>query len=253
MPGRRALVLSTSLSTEWLAASMRVRRAGVEQRMQAEELQKMHAMLPREILNRLALFGHGCLGWRIWVRSRLAGAPTRSFLCDSDAAPCGIWQDGVPCNWGRSVAADIASFPLPGLEERRENLRVPIACLLQNQWPPHALNAIFEIARWSFARLAARTRPSRGSDSLPFRKSDKGMVEKHSERGRLVLRGVLCQIKGDWEIFKEALRLPGWRGAGRCSRREIKLPEVTGKRMLPRPVPRPPPPAPAPQRDFDAK
>eukprot|EP00959_Pyramimonas_sp_CCMP1952_P042836 896482-Pyramimonas_sp.AAC.1 len=62
---------------------------------------------------------------------------------------------------------------------------------------------MFEIARWSFAHLATKTRPSCRHDGAPFGQSDRWRAKQHSERGRLPLRGVVCQIKGDWKMFKE--------------------------------------------------
>eukprot|EP00959_Pyramimonas_sp_CCMP1952_P317074 6636545-Pyramimonas_sp.AAC.1 len=48
------------------------------------------------------------------MQFRLSATPT---------VPCGIWQDGAPCNWDRSVTAGIVSLLLTGLEERCKNLR----------------------------------------------------------------------------------------------------------------------------------
>ena len=193
---------------------------------QTEEHMNVHMMLPHEILDRLAFFGHKD------VLTSTSGLDDVSLehmisavasLDDVDTVPCGIWQDGVPCQWDRDVSAEMISLLLPGLPNKYKNLRVPITCVLKPDLSENTLDDIFEVVRWSFKQLAAKTWPSCRHDGTPFGPTDTWRKKKH---GSLPVRGVLCQIKGDWKMFKEVLKLPGWQDEHICFQCNIRKDQV---------------------------
>ena len=205
------------------------------QKTQAEELQKLYMWLPHEVLDRLEHFGHmdvltGTEGLDDVSAQHHREAKAALGGLD-DVVACGIWQDGVPCNWDRSVSAEIVALLLPGLGDRYKNLRVPIACLLKHQLSEHTLDDIFEVIRWSFMHLAAQKWPSRRHDQTAFGRGDEWRARRYGEGRPLPVRGVICQIKGDWKMFKEVLKLPGWADDEICFQCKIRRHEARGHKI----------------------
>ena len=118
----------------------------------------------------------------------------------------GLWGDGVPCNYDRSQSLEVWSLNLPGLPAQYSNLRLPSTVMNKR----YVLNKstsddVLAVVRWSLEHCAMGTMPSARHDHLPWRPEDH---KRRKLAGAALPPAVLCEVRGDWQFYKQVFRLP---------------------------------------------
>ncbi len=208
---------------------------GWDPKSETEQLMDLAMMLPHEILHQLHHFGERSVPLET---SSLDGVSLRHVQraraesgCN-DLVALGVWQDGVPCFWDRSMSAEIISLMLPGAAGRWKNLRAPITAFLKEHVGPNTFDDVFAVVQWSFVHLAAKRWPAARHDGSPFGAQDAWRKRRQVADATLPIGGVLCQIKGDWKMMKEVLKLPGWQDDEVCFLCNIKKDEAMGAQHI---------------------
>ena len=78
----------------------------------------------------------------------------------------------------------------------------------------NTLNAIFQVLAWSFRILAHGTFPAKDHEGLDFTHPWR---KKHATNA-LKIFGLLSEIRGDWEMYKNVFNLKGWNDPNCCFR-----------------------------------
>ena len=78
----------------------------------------------------------------------------------------------------------------------------------------NTLNAIFQVLAWSFRILAHGTFPAKDHQGLDFTHPWR---KKHANNA-LKIFGLLSEISGDWEMYKNVFNLKGWNDPNCCFR-----------------------------------
>ena len=127
--------------------------------------------------------------------------------------PLGLWSDGTPCNWDRSESIEAFTFNFPGLSEEFLPIRIPITAVRRRHVVKNkTFDDILSLITWSFQCLAMGKYPTTRHDGAPWQPSD---VDRKKMAGRtLGCHGVLIEVRGDWKMYKETFRLPGWADRG---------------------------------------
>lgn len=135
----------------------------------------------------------------------------REGLSSEGFVPFGVHGDGVPWNADRTKSLEIFSCNWPALRQPGLPLRIPITAMPKDlMCKEKSFPAIYEILRWSFQCLTLGTWPSRRHDGTEWAASDKlGALAGQS----LGARGMLTEIRGDWDWFHKALALPAHNSA----------------------------------------
>lgn len=135
-----------------------------------------------------------------------------SQALQDDVLGCGLWADGVPCNWDRTQSIEVVSINFPGIE----NLRLPICCINKKflAKPFDTYDDIMSIVAWSFECLAVGVCPTSRHDGS-------GWTQQDTKRRKLAgspigMKAVLAEVRGDWACFKACFRLPGWNELRGC-------------------------------------
>ena len=188
-------------------------------------------MLPHEIVFQLHHFGEkavmlDCSGLDSVSAAHVDKAKEESG--ESDLIPLGIWQDGVPCFWDRSISCEIVSLLFPGATGKYKNLRIPVTAFSKDRAGPNTFDDIFAVIQWSLQQLAVKMWPASRHDGTAFTQSDTWRSRMRSKAVSLPLGGVLCQIKADWKCMKEVLKLPGWQDDEICFLCHIRKTQVSG-------------------------
>jgi hypothetical protein len=132
-----------------------------------------------------------------------------------EALAVGLWIDGVPCNWDRSQSLECISMNFPGLSGANQPLRIPIAVLNKRFLiKGTTYQEMLDIISWSFVWLAAGKFPPRRHDGSDFRRADVWRRKKTNQS--LGLHGFLCELRGDWLMLKEVMRIPAWNNLSGC-------------------------------------
>ena len=132
--------------------------------------------------------------------------------------PLGLWSDGCPVKWDRSESILVISLNWPGQTlDKFSRLRVPLCVInkkftLKKNAGDNTLDEIFAVVAWSFRCLATGIFPSVDHEGQPF---------QHQWRNKrastpLQCQGLLVQIRGDWEMYKNVFNLKGWNDSGNC-------------------------------------
>ena len=182
--------------------------------------QKLHLWLPHEVLFKM----------HAWVRDPEAlfsreelGPSTTAHVEEVEATtgfrllPCGLWSDGVPVQWERTESLEVVSMNFPGLGGQARALRVPITALAKSQLAEdhQTWDAIFEVVSWSFRCLMTKRWPAARHDGGAWAAGDTKRARRAGQE--LPLRAVLAEVRGDWKMYLETFRFPGWRSkAGMC-------------------------------------
>ena len=148
-------------------------------------------------------------------------ADTRKHLADvSKQFRCpligvGLWCDGVPCNWDRSQSVEVLTMFLPGQEGQHAAMRLPITAIPKKfVHKDYTYEDIFEVIVWSMEALAAGLWPSVRHDQQTWSKAD--IARKKQAGQALGIRGVLCEVRGDWSMYSSIFRLGGWSKKKHC-------------------------------------
>ena len=105
-------------------ADVRVRR---QRGMLGTSWAPMSFWLPHELMRQLHHFGSAEV---LASRSGLDHVSFRHMVSvdtkmGAQAIPLGFWQDGVPCNWDRTVPLEVFTLSLPGQAGQYRNVRLP--------------------------------------------------------------------------------------------------------------------------------
>ena len=140
--------------------------------------------------------------------------------------PLGFWIDGVPMNYDRTESAEVITMNFPGQSGEYRSARIPLTTLGRKSMVQETWDDLFEILCWSLQHAAAGVAPLKRHDGAPWEQSE------HRRRKRagqgLGVRGVLCEIRGDWLMFAETFRFPRWsEKANICWKCEATRAQVT--------------------------
>ena len=110
---------------------------------------------------------------------------------------CGLWLDGVPCNFDRSRSLQVVSLSLPGLVGEGAKLRFPLTVIEDREvLLPHTFDDILEQVAKSFEILATGVY-----------ENDLHLPKKL--RGKAIgVNAVLAEVRGDWKMMKQTFRFP---------------------------------------------
>ena len=177
---------------------------------------KMAFLLPHELISIAAayndLYSSDLLSEEnkshMQLASRTWGIPADNII------PVGLWIDGTPCNWDRSDSLENVTLNFPGLPGH-ESLRIPLASITKRHCAtPETFDDILNVIAWSFRVLREGKYPTTRHDGTPFTPGDDKYRLKH--QGSALQHALLCEIRGDWKMYKDILRLPGWQEKENC-------------------------------------
>ena len=127
----------------------------------------------------------------------------------------GLWTDGVPCNWDRSQSLECFSLFFPGWVGSFGKLRIPLLVIQKRFVVQQAtFDDVCAVLKYSFDALAAGVFPSQrhtGESWLPTDSKRKWFSGKS-----IGVRGALCEIRGDWQMYSSMFRLGSWSSANHC-------------------------------------
>jgi hypothetical protein len=174
--------------------------------------QEMEMLLPHELLHSL-LKVNSIESLRGQEQTVLASRPDlqqhlqdlRSRFGPQDPVLLGLWIDAVPFNSDRSQSLECITLNVLG----QKDLRLPIAAV------PKAFLAkrethdqIFHVLAWSMRALLADQFPTARHDGAVWTSGD---AYRQRLQGRpLGLTATVCEVRGDWAMFKEVLSFPSW-------------------------------------------
>ena len=123
-----------------------------------------------------------------------------------DVLGLAFWIDGVACKWDRSESQDMLMMSLPGVRGRWRDLRIPL-CTLPHCWVTkhNTFDDILSVMTWSLRQAARGAFPACRRDGTPWAAED---VYRKRLRGRIGCSALLCQITGDWKMYKDIFRFP---------------------------------------------
>jgi hypothetical protein len=175
--------------------------------------------LPHEILATIA--DHQCDTSKLYVTTSMSSSAEKHIASSclelqlDKAVGVGLWCDGVPCNWDRTESLEIVTINLPGLEGSDSLLRIPITAMNKKFMVKfETYDDILEIVAWSFQQLLLGTHSSQRHDNTAFNKTDSKRAKMKGKP--LNVTGVLCEVRGDWKMFKDIFRFPGWNELAGC-------------------------------------
>ena len=184
-----------------------------------EEEAEVAFLLPHELLAAIAKVSNKqtLLSTESLDAKSLAHLRSCQAKSDKDLVACGLWGDGVPCNWDRTDSLEVFTLNLPGLPGSLANLRIPLCGLSKKHVSSkNTYDDIMKVLAWSFKHLAMGRAPEARHDGNPFAASD-GRKRKNMAGKPFNIAGALAEVRGDWEFMKECFAFPGWNeNAGCC-------------------------------------
>jgi hypothetical protein len=180
-------------------------------KLQQEVLALVPMLLPHELLGAIAKKNETASltqtgGLCATTLKHLESA--RIELQDANLIPIGLWGDGCPCNWDRTQSLEVFSLSLPGIPEW-EHMRIPLAAVLKKHVVTHnTFDDMLAVFAWSMRCLATGVYPSSRHDGSAFSKRDP--FRKKKSMKEIGVKAVLAEVRGDWKMYKECFRLPGW-------------------------------------------
>ena len=136
------------------------------------------------------------------------------FHC-SEGLALGLWIDGVPCNWDRSQSLECLSLNFPGLSGDNSKLRIPLAVINKRFLiKEKTMEDILCVLAWSFQWLAQGRFPVSRHDGSPFESTDAFRKQRSGQRTGIA--GFLCELRGDWLMLKEVMKIPAWNQTAGC-------------------------------------
>ena len=206
-------------------ADVRVRR---QRGMLGTSWAPMSFWLPHELMRQLHHFGSAEV---LASRSGLDHVSLRHMVSvdtkmGAEAIPLGFWQDGVPCNWDRTVTLEVFTLSLPGQAGKYRNVRLPITALFKHQIGEDTMEDICNVIQWSLRWLALGVHPHTRHDGTAWRTTEDRQRKALAGKD-LPCKAVLAQIRGDWKMMKELFKLPRWdEASGCCFRCWVKPAEI---------------------------
>ncbi len=177
------------------------------------EIAQILILLPHEIIHALRrhtqsvdkLFSRG--GMDPLAEEHLANACRELGLDGGGVLGLSFWLDGVVCKWDRSSAVDMLTMGLPGLEGKWADLRIPLVTV-EHCWvlKHESFDDILELITWSLQQCAIGVFATERQDKQPWKNSD---AKRKVMAGKpLGCKGLICQVTGDWKMYKDVFRFP---------------------------------------------
>lgn len=153
----------------------------------------------------------------VMVKQRLrlsASHPMEGWMTEP-CLPLGFHGDGVPVQGTmRQESLDFLTLNMPCSKDNKD-LRVPFTVLQTAfHFEYETKAAILNILLWSLDCLKQGRYPTCRHDGSPWGPKDKA---RSGLQGRLPAKGILCEIRGDWDWLNSWLNFPTWNtGSGMC-------------------------------------
>ena len=127
----------------------------------------------------------------------------------------GLWADGVPCNWDRSHSLECVSMFFPGWADTFRQVRIPLL-VIQKRFvcQQGTFDDVCEVLKYSFDCLATGVLPKTRHAGEAWHATDS--KRKHWGGKPIGIQGVLCEIRGDWQMYSTIFRLGSWSGNKNC-------------------------------------
>lgn len=140
--------------------------------------------------------------------ARELGQPEEGFI------PLAIHGDGVPVQGTlNEQSLETLSMNLP-TSRTNSGLRVPFTFIQKRYCCSETMEQLLSILHWSLMHLALGVYPKCRHDGSSWQKCDK---DRASAKGGLTTRGLLSEIRGDWDFFETVLSFPAYnRLSGMC-------------------------------------
>ena len=139
----------------------------------------------------------------------------------------GLWVDGAPCNWDRTESLECFSISFPGLDGVNKNLRIPL-CAISRRFviKDHTFQDMLAIVSWSFIHLSQGVFPPRRHDGASF-EPGRDNNRQGLAGAAIGVSGFLCEMRGDWKMLSEVLKVPQWNvKSGCCFKCNVKVDEI---------------------------
>ena len=110
------------------------------------------------------------------------------------AIGCGLWMDGVPCQWDRDQSIEVCALSFPGAAAgtKGAGMRLPVMGLMKSQMTKSTFVDLMEVLLWSFMHLATGCWPAQRHDAQPWLASDS---KRRQCTGQLGFVGCCLQIR----------------------------------------------------------
>ena len=188
-----------------------------DKKAQRETLALIAISLPHELLAVLISFNSlasllDCSCMTADTRNNFEKA--KGKLQEPQLIALGLWADGCPCNWDRSESLEMWSLSFPGVAGW-EALRLPLTLISKKFLATtHTFDDILKILQWSFDHMLLGRFPQARHDGTPFGKHD--AMRKRKAGKDLGGKAILVEVRGDWKLYKDVFRLPGWNSKIGC-------------------------------------
>ena len=127
-------------------------------------------------------------------------------LVPGDYIGVSMWSDGVPVSWDRSESVQCWTWHLPGpVSQDHRTMRIPFTVVPKHFCNQQTMDFVLELLGWSLQQMFVGTFPSSCHDGSAFEEAYRQKLSGTS----LGYRGLLLEIKGDWEFFPMAFICPG--------------------------------------------
>ena len=172
-------------------------------------------LLPHEVLSTLVKYNALNTNFTMSEQCRSHLESMRQKFSQPEAFPIGVWLDGVPCNWDRTLSMETIAYNFPGIGEKNKAIRIPFTAIEKRYVVKgKTFNAMLEIFSWSMKCLASSKYPNSRHDGSAWQKHD-GIRSKNAGKDMNV-SAFLCEVRGDWAMYKETFQFPGWKDSGGC-------------------------------------
>ena len=132
----------------------------------------------------------------------------------SELLGCGLWGDGMPCNWNREESVDAISLNFPGFSDKFRSLRVPLVAIPHGLLSENTWFDIMAIIKESFVALAVGRHWTERHDGKPWKPRD---AKRKKAAGKpLVTKAALVEVRAGWEFYKEVFAFPAWNEKQGC-------------------------------------
>ena len=174
---------------------------------------KLPLMLPHEVLFQMMTINHEEDLLRAQnekgapdVLRHLNSTAARYRIPAGELLGLGLWLDGVPFNRPRNKSLEVLAWNIVG----QGNMRIPVTCLPKDFVMKHdTFDDILQVAAWSMRCLIFGIMPSVRHDGKPWLAGD-AWRQKRQEKA-IGIKAALAEVRGDWAMYKEVFRFPGWR------------------------------------------
>ena len=119
-----------------------------------------------------------------------------------------LWNDGVPFNNNREHSLEVWCCSLLA----DPHLKIPLTAWPKDlQRKQETSESFFNLMSWSFRNAFAQQMPLLRDDGNEFLGND--IWRKKRAGAKIPLKAILCDMKGDWAMFKAVIGVPAWNSA----------------------------------------